>query len=101
MVRTPGRGDPYEGKVKLGRMVLDAARAAVHDDSDVDLARVNAILTGEVFVAALADAGCMITRIPTEERGFDVAKAAAQTAVAASEKTGRPVDPRVNALAES
>ncbi len=30
-----------------------------------------------------------------------VARAAAQAAVAASKKTGRPVDPRVKALAES
>ena len=32
---------------------------------------------------------------------LDVAKAAARAAVAASKKTGRPVDPRVKKLAES
>jgi hypothetical protein len=36
-----------------------------------------------------------------EQRSLDVRKAAAQAAVAASEKTGRPVDPRVKELAES
>jgi hypothetical protein len=46
--------------------VLDAARAAIHDDSDIDLQRINAILACEVFVSALADVGCMITRIPTK-----------------------------------
>lgn len=59
--------DPYKNKAKLGRMVLDAAKAAIHDDSDPDLARVNAILTCEVFVNALVNTGCMITRIPTRE----------------------------------
>lgn len=34
-------------------------------------------------------------------RSLRVARAAAQAAVAASKKTGRPVDPRVKALAES
>jgi hypothetical protein len=34
-------------------------------------------------------------------RNLRVARAAAQAAVAASKKTGRPVDPRVKALAES
>ncbi|MCA2241159.1 MULTISPECIES: hypothetical protein [Mycobacterium] len=37
----------------------------------------------------------------TEQRSLDVRKAAAQAAVAASEKTGREVDPRVKELAES
>lgn len=32
---------------------------------------------------------------------LDVAKAAARVAVAASKRTGRPVDPRVKKLAES
>lgn len=36
-----------------------------------------------------------------EQRSLDVRKAAAQAAVAASEKTGRAVDPRVKELAES
>lgn len=36
-----------------------------------------------------------------EERRFAVRKAAAQAAVAASKKTGRPVDPRVKEIAES
>jgi hypothetical protein len=36
-----------------------------------------------------------------EGRSLAVRKAAAKTAVAASEKTGRPVDPRVKKLAES
>jgi hypothetical protein len=36
-----------------------------------------------------------------EKRNLDVAKAAAQAAVAASKNTGRPVDPRVKELAES
>jgi hypothetical protein len=57
--------DPYEGKVKLGRIVLDASNAAVHDDSNADLARINAILACEAFVTALADVGCMVTRIPS------------------------------------
>ena len=35
------------------------------------------------------------------ERSYRVRKAAAQAAVAASVKTGRPVDPRVKKLAES
>lgn len=39
-------------------------------------------------------------RKPTPGR-LAVAKAAAQAAVTASKKTGRPVDPRVKALAES
>jgi len=56
----------YENKVTLGRIVLDAAKEAVHDESNPDLARLNAVLTCEQFVSALADAGCMITRIPTE-----------------------------------
>lgn len=34
-----------------------------------------------------------------EERSLAVRKAAAKAAVAASEKTGRPVDPRVEKLA--
>lgn len=34
------------------------------------------------------------------QRDFDVAKAAAQAAVAASKNTGRTVDPRVKALAD-
>jgi hypothetical protein len=34
-----------------------------------------------------------------EQRNLDVRKAAAKAAVAASEKTGRPVDPRVKKLA--
>jgi hypothetical protein len=44
---------------------------------------------------------------PTEDRQFEearrfaVRKAAAQAAVAASKKTGRPVDPRVKEIAES
>lgn len=58
--------DPYGNKVALGRIVLDAAKAAVHDDSDVDLQRINGILVCEVFVNALVEKGCMITRIPTE-----------------------------------
>lgn len=57
--------DPYANKATLGRMVLEAAKAAVHDDSNLDLQRVNAILTCEVFVSTLAAAGCMITRIPS------------------------------------
>jgi hypothetical protein len=57
--------DPYENKAKLGGIVLDAAKAAVHDDSDVDLQRLNAILACEAFVSALVDVGCMVTRIPT------------------------------------
>jgi hypothetical protein len=48
--------------------VLNAARAAVHDDTDEDLARINAILVCEAFVSELADVGCMINRIPTEAR---------------------------------
>ncbi|WP_170874484.1 hypothetical protein [Mycobacterium sp. IS-1264] len=36
-----------------------------------------------------------------QERSLDVRKAAAQAAVAASENTGREVDPRVKELAES
>ncbi len=58
--------DPYEGKTILGRLVLNAASAAVHDDSDPDLQRVNAILAGEKFVSDLVDRGCMITRLPEE-----------------------------------
>jgi hypothetical protein len=39
---------------------------------------------------------------PEDVKGWsDVRKAAAQTAVKASEKTGRPVDERVKKLAES
>jgi hypothetical protein len=57
--------DSYENKARLGRIVLNAAKVAVHDDSDPDLARLNAILTCEVFVSALVDVGCMITRIPS------------------------------------
>lgn len=38
---------------------------------------------------------------PPLVRSLAVRKAAAKVAVAASEKTGRPVDPRVKALAES
>jgi hypothetical protein len=34
-----------------------------------------------------------------EQRSLDVRKAAAKAAMAASEKTGRPVDPRVEKLA--
>lgn len=56
--------DPYANKVTLGRIVLDAAKSAVHDDTNPDLQRVNSILTCEAFVASLAAAGCMITRIP-------------------------------------
>jgi hypothetical protein len=36
-----------------------------------------------------------------DPRSFAVRKAAAEAAVAASKKTGRPVDPRVKKLAES
>ncbi|BBZ42328.1 hypothetical protein [Mycobacterium conspicuum] len=36
-----------------------------------------------------------------QQRSLAVRKAAARVAVAASEKTGRPVDPRVKELAES
>ncbi|BBN46846.1 hypothetical protein MAHJHV58_19000 [Mycobacterium avium subsp. hominissuis] len=36
-----------------------------------------------------------------EQRSLAVRKAAAKAAVAASEKTGRPVDPRVKKLAEN
>jgi hypothetical protein len=36
-----------------------------------------------------------------KRRSLAVRKAAAEAAVAASEKTGRPVDPRVKKLAES
>jgi hypothetical protein len=57
--------DHYQNKATLGRIVLDAAKAATHDDSDPELARLNAILTCEAFVSALADVGCMVTRIPT------------------------------------
>ena len=57
--------DPYENKAKLGRIVLDAARAAIYDDTNEDLARLNAVLACEAFVTALCDAGCMVTRIPT------------------------------------
>lgn len=60
--------DLYANKAALGRLVLNSARAAVHDDADEDLARINAILVCEAFVSELADAGCMITRIPTEAR---------------------------------
>lgn len=38
--------------------------------------------------------------VQPEGHSFDVRKEAAQTAVVASEKTGRPVDPRVQKLAE-
>lgn len=55
----------YENKAKLGRIVLDAAKVAVYDDSNTDLQRLNAILVCEIFVSALADVGCMVTRIPT------------------------------------
>lgn len=56
--------DLYANRAALGRLVLNAARAAVHDDADEDLARINAILVCEAFVSELADAG----RIPTEAR---------------------------------
>jgi hypothetical protein len=39
-------------------------------------------------------------RSQAQQRSLDVRKAAAKAAVAASEKTGRPVDPRVKELAE-
>jgi len=38
---------------------------------------------------------------PRPKRSLAVRKAAAEAAVAASHKTGRPVDPRVKKLAES
>jgi hypothetical protein len=57
--------DPYANREALGRMVLNAAKAAVHDDSDPNLQRINAILACEAFVADLVDHGCMIRRIPT------------------------------------
>lgn len=58
--------DYYAGKVRLGRMVLDAAGAAIHDDSNPDFMRLNSILACEAFVSILVDNGCMITRIPTD-----------------------------------
>ena len=61
--------DPYENRALLGAMVRDAAKAAVHNangPNNPDLQRINNILVCEVFVNALADKGCMITRIPTE-----------------------------------
>ena len=63
--------DPYANKAKLGAMVRDAAKAAIHNrngPSEPDLQRLNNIIVCEAFVNALADAGCMITRIPTEEK---------------------------------
>ncbi|UJQ87112.1 hypothetical protein SEA_VETRIX_109 [Mycobacterium phage Vetrix] len=61
--------DPYEGKVRIGRIVRDAAKAAVHDEARIpEVARVNDILAAEVFINALAEAGCMITRIPTKPK---------------------------------
>jgi hypothetical protein len=59
--------DPYENKALLGAMVRDAAREAVHNtdgSNDPDMQRLNNILACEAFVSALADRGCMITRIP-------------------------------------
>jgi hypothetical protein len=59
--------DPYAGKVSLGKLVRTAAAEAVHDEeADAELQRVNDILVGEKYVSILADAGCMITRIPTQ-----------------------------------
>jgi hypothetical protein len=61
--------DPYENKSLLGAMVRDAAKAAVHNTdgpNEADLQRLNNILVCEAFVNALADKGCMITRIPAE-----------------------------------
>lgn len=60
--------DPYEGKVKLGRMVLDAAAKAPQDDRDEDYRRINEITVAEAFIDALVDSGAMITRIPTREK---------------------------------
>lgn len=63
--------DPYENKSLLGAMVRDAAKAAVHNHdgpNDLDMQRLNNILACESFVSALAEKGCMVTRIPTKRR---------------------------------
>lgn len=55
----------YEGQESLGGMVREAAAAATHDEVEIpDLKRLNDIQVGEVFVNLLANAGCMVTRIP-------------------------------------
>lgn len=59
--------DPYANKASLGALVRDAAKAAIHNidgPNQPDLQRLNNILVCEAFVDALADKGCMITRIP-------------------------------------
>lgn len=60
--------DPYENKALLGAMVRDAAKAAVHNTdgpNEPDMQRLNNILVCEAFISALADKGCIITRIST------------------------------------
>lgn len=59
--------DPYANKAKLGAMIRAAAAEAVHDEKKIpDLKRLNDIIACEAFVNALADVGCMITRIPAD-----------------------------------
>lgn len=59
------QSDPYENQAKLGAMVRSAAGAAIHNERKLpDLKRLNDIAVCEAFINDLADAGCMITRIP-------------------------------------
>ena len=48
----------------------------------------------------MADEPTEATPKPRHKRSIEVRRAAAQLAVTASKKTGRPVDPRVKALAD-
>lgn len=84
--------DPYENKALLGAMVRDAAREAVHNadgPNSNELQRINNILVCEKFVSLLVDKGCMITRIPTEDR---IGTGPVQEGMANANVDGRPQD---------